>query len=100
MALTALSAITDGWHHSGLVEVEVCDAPTLVATVEVRPTLRCTVPPIVGGPAGAPVTLSGVELKPEMRGAKSPDQTTGSSEPTILSAEDLAPTIRRAEEEE
>lgn len=99
MGLSALSMITHGWHHPGLVEVEVCDTPTLTATVEVRPTVRGTIPPVVEGPAGAPVTLLGVELKPEMRKAQGPEQSTGSSDPTVLSAEELAPVIRKAEEE-
>lgn len=99
MAFTALSILTHGWHHPGEVAVEVSDAPNVMAVVEVRPTMRGTVPPPTGGPAGVPVTLSGVELKPELRKAEGPEQSTGSDDPTILSAKDLVPVIRKAEEE-
>ena len=99
MGMSGLSMLTHGWHHPGLVTVEVCDTPTVVTVVEVRPTMRGTVPPVVEGPAGAPVTLSGTELKPELRSADGPEQSTGSDDPTILSAKDLAPVIRKAEEE-
>lgn len=99
MALTALSLLTHGWHHPGLVEVEVCASPVLTSVVEVRPVLRGTVPAVVEGPAGVPVVLSAEELRPEIVQAQGPEVQTGGDTPTVISSEELKPVIRKIEEE-
>jgi len=99
MGLSALSLFTHGWHHPGLVEVEVCDKPIVSAVVEVRPEIRATVPPVAEGSATDPVIVAATELKPEIRETEGPPQSTSQDEPTVYSAEELAPQIRKSEEE-
>lgn len=99
MGLSALSLLTHGWHHPGLVEVEVCDAPSISAVVEVRPTVRATIPPEPVGPPGTPYIASASELRPVIVGTEGPQESTGQDEPHIVSAEELVPIIRDTEEE-
>ena len=99
MPTTGLSMLTDGWHHPGLVEVEVCDSPAVTAVVEVRPTIRATVPPPTVGQAGEPTVVAADEVRPEIRDTEGPQQSTGQEEPTVVAADEVVPQIRKAEEE-
>jgi hypothetical protein len=99
MAFTGLSALTDGWHHPGSVGVTVCDAPNISAVVEVRPTIRATVPPEPVGPPGTPHITDASELYPKIVDSEGPTVSTGQDEPHIISAEDLVPIIVDTEED-
>lgn len=99
MGLSALSLLTHGWHHPGLVEVEVCEKPLLAAVVEVRPEIRATVPPPSVGPAGVPVVTTATELKPEILSTEGPSPSTTEDRPTVVSSVELRPVILDAEEE-
>lgn len=99
MGTSALSLLTHGWHHPGEVGVELSDHPTLSAVVEVRPTIRVTVPPQTVGPAGTPVVTGASELAPHIKETEGPQQGTGQETPHIVSAEDLVPVIKDTEEE-
>ena len=99
MGLSALSLFTHGWHHPGEVEVEVCEHPSLTTVVEVRPTIRATVPPETEGPAGAPIVTGASEVRPTIQGTSGPQQGSGQDKPIVVSAEDLVPVIRDTEEE-
>lgn len=99
MGLSALSLFTHGWHHPGLVEVEVCEKPLLTAVVEVRPEIRATIPPPSVGPAGTPVVIGSSELKPVILDAEGPPPETTEDRPTVVSSTELRPVILDAEEE-
>ena len=99
MGLSGLSIFAHGWHHPGLVEVEVCATPTLTSVVEVRPTIRATVPPEPVGEPGTPSITAASELSPIIQESDGEQQVTSQDEPHVISAEELAPTIVDTEEE-
>lgn len=98
MGLSALSLLTHGWHHPGEVGLEVAEHPMVQSVVEVRPTIRATVPPSTVGPAGVPVVVGASELSPQIQDTEGPQQGTDQEEPLITSAEELVPVIRDTEE--
>lgn len=99
MGTSALSLLTHGWHHPGEVGVELCEHPLVQSVVEVRPTIRATVPPATVGPAGTPVVVGASELSPQIQETEGPQQGTDQEKPIIVSAEDLVPVIRDTEED-
>lgn len=99
MGMSGLSMLTHGWHHPGLVEVEVCAHPEVLSVVEVRPTIRATVPPETVGDEGTPFIVGAAELAPVIVDSEGPDSGTDQETPHIVSAEDLVPIIRDTEEE-
>jgi hypothetical protein len=100
MPTSALALVTNGMiYPPEEIDVEVCDRPVLNAVIEVRPTIKATVPPTQVGPAGTPTVVVATELKPQILSTVGPDVQTGGDEPTVISSEELKPVIRGAEEE-
>jgi len=99
MAFTALSIMTHGWHHPGSVAVTTSEAPTITSVVEVRPTIRATVPPPTVGPAGAPSITAARSVTPRITRTTGPQQQVDGEKPNITSADNVVPRITKVEEE-
>lgn len=100
MPTSGLAIITRGMvYPPETINVEVCDSPFVSAIVEVRPTIRATVPPPTVPPAGTPAVVAAEELAPQIQSSEGPQIVAGQDEPAVVGAEELRPQIRKAEEE-
>ena len=99
MPTCALAIVTRGMIYPAEITVISSDKPRLAAVVEVRPTIRATVPPPEEGPAGKPTIVGAEQVTPRIVSTSGPQQDTGSDEPTITGAANLTPVILDTEEE-
>ena len=99
MPTCALAIVTRGMIYPAEITVISSDQPRLAAVVEVRPTIRATIPPDAEGPAGKPTIVGAEQVTPRIITTTGPEQDTGSDEPTITGAVNLAPVIVDTEEE-